>query len=100
MLSTRDAGAYPFVFQRFSEPVGVIATIPEQPVDIRQAAEQCPRADVVADLSGSDEQVERTALTIADGMQLGVQAAFGSADQASTPPFFTPMLVAVRWALR
>jgi hypothetical protein len=39
-------------------------------------------------------------LAVADGVQLGVHAAFGPADQTSTPPFLTPMLVAVRWAFR
>ena len=56
--------------------------------------------DVIADLSGGDEQVDRSSLTVADGMQLGVHAAFGSTDQTTTPPFFAAMLVAVRWALR
>ncbi|SMG53254.1 hypothetical protein SAMN02746000_03415, partial [Paracoccus sp. J56] len=55
---------------------------------------------VVADLTGADEQVERSAMAVADGVQLGVHAAFGPTDQASTPPFLTTMLVAVRWALR
>ena len=54
LLSTRDTGAYPFVFQRFSEPVSVIATISEQPFDVWQAAEQCPCADIIADLPGGD----------------------------------------------
>ncbi len=48
-----------------------MAAIPEQPVDIRQAARQSPCADVVTDLSGSDKQVEGAALAVADGMQLG-----------------------------
>ena len=50
-LPARDAGAYPSVFQGFSKPVGVVAAIPEQPFDIRQAAEQCPCTDVVTDLT-------------------------------------------------
>ena len=48
MLSTRDAGAYPFVFQRISEPVGVVVAIPKPPVGLWQAAKQRPCADVVA----------------------------------------------------
>jgi hypothetical protein len=39
-------------------------------------------------------------VAIADGVQLGVHAALCPANQASTPPFFTPRLDAVRWALR
>lgn len=49
-----------------------------------------------ADLIGGDEQVERTSPAVADGMQLGVHAALGATNQASTPPFLTPKLVAVR----
>ena len=100
LLSTGDAGSYPLVLQRFPEPVGVIAAIPEQPIDLWEAAEQRPRSDVVADLSCGDEQVERAALAVTDGMQLRVHAALGSADEASTPPFFAAKLVAVRCAFR
>jgi hypothetical protein len=100
LLPARDAGAYPFVFQRFPEPIGVIAAIPEQPIGIRQAAQQCPCPDVIADLTRRDEQVQWPAFAVADGVQLGVHAALGATDQASTPPFLTPKLVAVRWAFR
>ena len=68
LLSAGDAGAYTFVLQRFSEPISVVTPIPEQPVRIRQAAEQCPCPDVIADLSGRDKEVDRTALAVADGM--------------------------------
>ena len=78
---------YPLVLQRFSEPVSVIAAITEQPFDVWQAVEQCPRADIIAHLPGGDEQVDRSSLAVADGVQFGVHAAFGPANQASTPPF-------------
>jgi hypothetical protein len=39
-------------------------------------------------------------LAVADGVQLSVHAALGSANQASTPPFLTPKLDAVRWAFK
>lgn len=52
LFSSGDAGAYPFVFQRFPEPTGIIDAISEQPIDARQAAEQRLRPDVIADLSG------------------------------------------------
>ncbi len=45
LLSAGDAGAYPFVFQRVSEPVGVIAPVPEQPFHVWQATQQSPCAD-------------------------------------------------------
>ena len=100
LLSTWDAGAYSFVFQRVAEPVCIIAAIPEQPVNSGQAAEQSPRADVVADLTGGDDQAERTSPAVADGMQLCVHATLGAANQAATSPFFAARLDAVRWALR
>ena len=33
-LLTWNAGAYPLVLQRFSEPVSVVAAIPEHPFDV------------------------------------------------------------------
>ena len=36
LFSTGDKCAYPFVFKRLSEPVGIISADPEQPVDVRQ----------------------------------------------------------------
>ena len=100
LLSAGDACVYPCVFQRFSKPICVIATISEQPFDLWKAAQQCPYSDVLADLSSGHEQIKRLPLSIADGMQLGVHVVFGSPDQALTPPFLTPVLVAVRWAFR
>ena len=81
------------MFERILGPVGrlrftrayavtfAVTLILEQP-HLGQVAGQRPRADVVADLSSGDEQVERVSLTVADGVQPGVQAAFGSANQA------------------
>ncbi len=100
LFPTGDAGSYPFVFQRFPEPVGVGATAAKQPVDFRQAAQHCPRADLVTDLTGGNEQIKRTPLAVADGVQLGIHTALGAPNQASTPPFLTPKLEAVRCALR
>ena len=100
LFPARDAGAYPSVFQCLSEPVGAVSSVPEQSIDIRQAAQQRPCSHVIADLCGSDEQLEQAALAVADGVQLGVHSEFGSANQTTTHPFFTPMLVAVLWVFR
>ncbi len=100
LISAGDAGAYPFVLQRFPKPVRVIAAIPEQPFDLWQAAEQRPRAYVVTDLPGGDEQVDRSPLAVADGVKFCVHAALCSTDQATAPTFLAAMLVAVRWAFR
>lgn len=67
---------------------------------VRQAAEPCPCADMIAQLSGGDEQIERASRAVADGVQLGGPLSgngpldssfplkpFGMADQAITPSF-------------
>ena len=95
LFSTGDAGAYALVFQSFYEPVGVIATISEQPFDLLQAFERCPCANVITDLTSGDEEVERAAFAVADGVQPVIHAALGAPNQTSAPPFFTLMLVAV-----
>jgi hypothetical protein len=103
-LPAWDAGLYPFVFQRFPEPVSVIAPVSQQPVCLRQAAQQGDRTGVVANLACRHEEADRAAIGIGDGMQLGVHAALGSTDQTAPlvagSPFFDRRLVAVRCALR
>ena len=51
LFPAEDTGPDTFVFQHFPEPIYIVTEISKQPVDIRQATEQRPRADVVADLS-------------------------------------------------
>lgn len=46
--------------------------------------------------TGGNEQVDRSPLTVTDRVQLGVHAAFGPTNQATTSPFLAAMLVAVR----
>jgi hypothetical protein len=94
------ARAYLLVLQRFSEPIGMVSAISEKPLHLGQPADERTRPDVVADGAGSQEQVNRTALAVADGVQLRIYAALGSADQAPAPPFLTPKLDAVRWAFK
>ena len=94
------SASHPLVLQRLFQPGGIITAIAEQPFDHRQAAEQRPCADVIAHLSGGYKQIERSSLAVANGVQLGVHAAFGPTDQAATPPFLTAILVAVRCAFR
>ena len=59
---------YPSVLKRFSEPISVVATISKQPIDIRQAAQKCPYADVIADLTGRDKQIKWATLAVANGV--------------------------------
>lgn len=113
-LPARAAWAYLIVVQGLPEPVGIVATISEQPLHVGQPAEQRSRLNVVAEGAGGQEQIDGAALAIANGVQLRVPFSgetvprtvyyslkpFGSANQASTPPFLTPKLDAVRWAFR
>ena len=103
-LPARNAGLYPLVFQCFSEPVGVISPVSEQPICLWQAAQQRRRAGVITDLACRHEEPDRATIGVGDGVQLGVHAALGSTDQ-TTPlvagsPFFDRRLVAVRCVLR
>jgi hypothetical protein len=98
-------GLYPFVFQRISEPIGIVATIrcrAQHPFCRRQAAQQICRANVVADLACGHDEVDRAAVFISDSMQFGVRTdpwfapPFGTllhntlsgSDQSTTPPLF------------
>jgi hypothetical protein len=67
-LSTGDAGLYPLVFQRISEPVGIMAPVGLQPFGFWQAARQCRRSGVIADLALSHTEAVRAALDVGDGM--------------------------------
>src|SRR5690606_4864449 len=67
-LPARDAGLYSPVFQRFSEPVGVIAAISEQPVRLWQTAPQGRRAGVVADLVCGHEEADRAPIGIGNSV--------------------------------
>jgi hypothetical protein len=67
-LPAWNAGLYPFVFQRFPEPVSVITAVGQQPIRIWQAAQQGRRAGVVAYLACGHEEAERAALSVGDGM--------------------------------
>ncbi len=100
LFPAKEAGAYPFIFQHFPEPISVISSISEQPVDIRQVAQQHSHADIVTDLLGGNEQVEWTILAITDSTQLGIYAALGFADQVATLPCLNRRFEAARWALR
>ena len=52
-----------------------------------QIVEQCGRTGVVADLSGSHEEAERTAVCVGYGVELRVHAVFGVTNQAPEIPF-------------
>ncbi|GAB4275508.1 MAG: hypothetical protein Kow0013_29540 [Pararhodobacter sp.] len=96
----RDAGRDPLVFEGVAEPIRIIPSVGEQPVRGRQADRQNRRTGAIADLAGRHEEPARADPGLGDGMRPGVHAAPGSANRASTPPFFERRLDAVRWAFR
>ncbi|KIT98689.1 hypothetical protein QU38_02915, partial [Staphylococcus aureus] len=49
-------------------------------------------------MAGGHEEAQRAAVGVGDGMELGVHAAFGAADEAAEVPLFTARLDAVRCA--
>lgn len=64
-----------------------MAAIPKQPADFRQAAEETPSADIVADPPSRDEQVQGPPMAVADGVKLGIHAALRAPNQTSAPLF-------------
>jgi hypothetical protein len=81
-LPTGYAGAYPLVFQRVTEPVGVMAPVSYHLFGSVQTAKQCCRPGVVADLACGHKELQRTPLRIGYVMQFGVQPALRAPDQA------------------
>lgn len=86
-LPAWDADLHPLVFQCFSEPIGIVTPVRQQPVRFREAAQQRRRTGVVADWTGRQEEPDRPAVRIGDGVQLGVHAALGAPNLAFAPPF-------------
>ena len=103
-LSTWDAWLYPLVFQGISEPISIIATVTQQPFCRWQTAEPCHSTGVIADLTCGHKEPDRAAISIGDGVQLGVHptlcSAYETASLVVRPPFFTRRLIAVRCAFR
>jgi hypothetical protein len=103
-LPVGDAGLYPLVFQRISEPVGDVAPVGQQLFRRGQAAEHGSCTSIVADRACGHVELDRATLRVGDGMQFCVHAALGPADQAASPivepPIFDRRLVAVRCAFR
>ncbi len=99
VLFGRNAGFDAFVFQSFPEPIGIVAAIRQKMLGKRQIIDDQVRAFVITHLAFRQEHHNRAAHTIANGMELGVQAAFRASDTAGNIPFLR-RLAAVRWALR
>lgn len=76
----RDAGFDPTLGQGMAEPVGIVAPVGERRLGPREGIDHQRSALVIAHLPFAEHHNQRAALAIADGMELGVQAAFGAPD--------------------
>ena len=86
MPAGRDAGGDAPVPQCGTEPVGVVTPVSEEFLSIRHHHEQAPCALVIAGLAGSEDEGNGLAHAIADGVQLGVQAALRAPETAGNSP--------------
>ena len=91
----RDAGLDASCFQFLPEPGAVVSAIGDEMRYLGQGVEHEASAPVVAHLAFRQEQDDRPSFTVADGVELGVQSAFGSPDTAGNIPFLS-RLAAVR----
>jgi hypothetical protein len=99
VLARRDARGDALRGERGAEPVAVIAFVSEQFLGAGKRGKQQCSAFVVAHLTFGQEHHDRPAQSVADGMELRVQAALGAPDTSGKSPPFN-RLAAVRWALR
>lgn len=99
VLSSWDAWLDATVAECFPEPVAVVTSVGDQDLGIGQRGQDGRGAAIVADLTLGKQQDQGPALAVADGVQLGVQAALGASDAAGNSPFLS-RLDAVRCAFR
>ena len=85
-LPGRDAGADTTVFETIAQPVGIISLVAQETLGWRQMAQQHECATTIGHLTWGEEEVQRPALTVAEHVQLGVQAAFRASDRPRTIP--------------
>ncbi len=95
----RDAGVNALCLQGFPEGLAVISTISNQRLGWRQGTQHETRAFVVAHLAFAEQYDDGAPLIIANGVQFGIQSAFGSPDTTGNIPFLG-RLAAVRCAFR
>lgn len=99
-LAVRYTGSYPLVLQGFSEPVGIVIPISEQPPRGGLVTQKGRRAGVVADLTRRHEEPDRAAACVGQSVQLGVHPDLSSTNQAPASPFLLRRFEAVRCAFR
>jgi hypothetical protein len=71
-----------------TEAIAVISLVAEQVLGWRQARQHQRAALVITHLFFGQQQDQWSAFSVADSVQLGVQAAFGAADTAGDSPLF------------
>ncbi len=76
----RDAGSDATLGQGMAEPVGIVAPIGEQCLGLGERIDHQRGALVVAHLPFAEQHDQRAALAVTDGVELGVQPAFGASD--------------------
>ncbi|MCY1376228.1 hypothetical protein D9M69_637040 [compost metagenome] len=81
--------------QCISKPAGVIPLVCQQSFCFGKGVEHFGGSFVIAHLPFAQKQDEWPTVTVADGMQLGVQATLGAPDTSGNIPFFS-RLAAVR----
>jgi hypothetical protein len=87
-LTEQEKAVFKTAFEQGrAESIAVVSAIGDQFLGWRQCGQDQRRAPVVAHLSFGEQQQDRTALPVADGVQLGVQAALGASDAARNSPF-------------
>ena len=67
-----------------SEPVSDLSPVCQQSLRFWQAAQQGSRTGVIAALAYRQEEPDQGTIGVGDGMQLGVHAARGAADQTAS----------------
>jgi hypothetical protein len=75
------------------------ALVGDQEIGVRQRSQDGRGASIVAYLALGEQQDQWLAVPVTNGVQLGVQAAFGPSDTAGNSPFMSRP-AAARWAFR
>jgi hypothetical protein len=99
VLCRRDTWDGTALNQAIAKPVAVITAVGNQRGGLGQAGQQYLRPFMIAHLTGGEVEQDRSANLVADGVQLGVQAAFCPSQTAGKAPFCA-RLAAVRWAFK
>ena len=64
----RDEELHPFVFQACAKTVSALFPVGNESVDRRRRAAQCPYTDLIAHLTGGDQEPDRTSFAVCHGI--------------------------------